>query len=133
MSARASLVNRASMSAQPVSLLCQYNTGILSPGEEGGREGARGREGGRTEEGGGESRRPGEEREQMSVVRGFLWSCPVIEKNVCVWLFFFLARRRAAEGSGGCRGVFTGLQRPTVRVAVPGVNVPQRHGADGSP
>lgn len=54
MSARASLVNRASMSAQPVSLLCQYSTGILSPREEGGR-------GGRTEEGGRERRR-GEER-----------------------------------------------------------------------
>lgn len=53
MSARASLVNRASMSAQPVSLLCQYNTGILSPErregegerEEGGRVRAEGRGG----------------------------------------------------------------------------------------
>lgn len=34
MSARAALVNRASMSAQPVSLLCQYSTGILGPREE---------------------------------------------------------------------------------------------------
>ena len=63
MSARASLVNRASMSTQPVSLLCQYNTGILSPREEGGRDG--GREGVREGED-----RGGRRGEQMSVVRG---------------------------------------------------------------
>lgn len=81
MSARASLVNRASMSAQPVSLLCQYSTGILSPREEGGR-------GGRTEEGGRERRR-GEERggkEQMSAyaVPAVPWSL----RKMSVSLFF---------------------------------------------
>lgn len=66
MSARAALVNRASMSAQPVSLLCQYCTGILSPSEEGGR-------GGRTEEGGRERReREDRRREQMSEVPAVL-------------------------------------------------------------
>lgn len=61
MSARAALVNRASMSAQPVSLLCQYSTGILSPREEGGSEGGRG---GRTKEGGREREKRGRKREE---------------------------------------------------------------------
>lgn len=72
MSARAALDNRASMTPQPVSLLCQYNTGILSPREEGGSRGGTEegagegpRKGGRTQEGGRESG-----AEQMSVVRG---------------------------------------------------------------
>lgn len=58
MSPRAALVNRASMSSEPVSLLCQYGTGIPSLGEggrEGDREGERGEEGGtegRTDRGG---------------------------------------------------------------------------------
>lgn len=117
MSARASLVSRASMSAQPVSLLCQYSTGILSPREEGGE----GR-GGRTEEGGREKRR-GEERggkegEQMSVVRG---SCGplVIEKNVCVPLFCAIVESCV---SGLVEGVFTGMQQSTVKVRVSGLS-----------
>lgn len=99
MSARASLVNRASMSAQPVSLLCQYNTGILGPTEEGGREGR----GGRTDRGG----RKGERRrgEQMSVVRGSCgpWS---LTKKMSVFHYFSIF---------GCfapvEGVFTGMQQ----------------------
>lgn len=69
MSARAALDNRASMTPQPVSLLCQYSTGILGPGEEGGGESGRdrGREDGpRRAEGRGEQSRG----EQMSVVGG---------------------------------------------------------------
>jgi len=50
------------MSPQPVSLLCQYSTGILSPGEEGVRRRRRRRR--RTEEG--ESR--GEESKCRSVL-----------------------------------------------------------------
>lgn len=114
MSARASLVNRASMSTQPVSLLCQYNTGILSPREEGGRGG------GRTEEGGGE--RGGKERrgEQMSVVRG---SCgPWSLTKMSVFHYFTIFGCLESCVFGPVEGVFAGMQQSTVKLAVPGLS-----------
>lgn len=85
MSARAALVNRASMSAQPVSLLCQYCTGILGPREGGGREG-------RTDRGG----RKGEEREerrreQMSVVGGSCGPWSLTEMSAFITSLFAVA------------------------------------------
>lgn len=82
MSARAALVNRASMSAQPVSLLCQYSTGILSPREEEGGVSEGGEDGPRRAEGRG--RREGGKEKRANVGRTrFLWSL-VIDENVCL-------------------------------------------------
>lgn len=117
MSPRAALVNRASMSSEPVSLLCQYGTGIPSLGE-GGRERGRvsagrreERRGGRTEEGGrdsgGEGGR-GEERANVGRAR-LLRSSVIVRgvkgegKKVCFLLFRGIcplaAVRRCFSGS----------------------------------
>lgn len=95
------------MSAQPVSLLCQYNTGILSPGEEGGREG-----GGRTEEGGGERRRE-ERRANVGPMR-FLRSS-LIEKNACVLIISLFSTAQCFFSQA--EGVFAGMQQSTVTLA----------------
>lgn len=120
------------MSSEPVSLLCQYGTGILSPGE-GGREGRDGRRGGRAEEGGRESGGEGgeRERERANVGRARFLRSSVIDENVCFLLFRCICAVAAAArlcervcvcvfSLGRRRVCCTGMQQSTVKAAVAG-------------
>lgn len=114
------------MSSEPVSLLCQYGTGILSPGE-GGRGGTDGGEDGPRRAEGKAEGKEGRERERANVGRARFLRSSVIDENVCFLLFrcicavaaarlcvrvcFFLGRRRVC---------FTGMQQSTVKAAVAG-------------
>ena len=79
------------MSAQPVSLLCQYSTGILSPREEGGREG--GEDGQRRAEGrGGEERRGVERRAEERESKCRSYAVPAVPwslRKMSVFHYFF--------------------------------------------
>lgn len=119
MSARAALDNRASMTPQPVSLLCQYNTGILRPREEGGSRGGTEegagegpRKGGRTQEGGRESRA---ERSGANV-GGARFLRSLVVKKIAVFGYFSILGK-AVLGPGEV--VFTAVQQSSVKAVQP--------------
>lgn len=114
------------MTPQPVSLLCQYSTGILGPREEGGREAGReagGRAGGR---GGTEEGRKGEERtEEQSKCRSCAVPAVLSHRgkgpSFIISLSWFVCVCVCACLCGGVLGlvVFTGVQRSSVKAVEP--------------
>lgn len=114
MSARASLVSRASMSAQPVSLVqCQYNMGILGPRVGGGRR-----------RGGGGGRRRvdrGEEKRKRRANVGCTLFCGRLFFLKCVFRYFFFlgfAHTAVFLTWFQWRVCFLSMQQSTVKVAV---------------
>lgn len=111
MSARAAVGNRASMTPKPGSLLCQSDTGILGPSEEGGSRG--GTEEGGTDTGG---RKGAQSRANVGRAR-FLRS--LLIKKMTVWLFQCFFWRGGELNLAPGKVVFTAVQQSSVTVVEP--------------